>query len=443
MKLNLSKRLAACTALATALTLLALGTWEYHKKSQALTGQLDKRLTQVSTRLALNLAEPLYAFNKDQVAQVVMAEMTSDEVVFISVGDSPNLGEGSTRHFSRQADGVTAEMTDFVAPSGLILESAVIARGEDKVGRYEIGLGTSVRDADLKDLLVSVIVRTLASALVICFSLLIILRWQLIRPVKSLVEGFDFSVNQVRQASREVAVASQAVASSTTEQVSSLEQISSALTQLVATNNRNSEHATNGKNSATVARQTAEAGTAEMARMQSAMIAIQQSSSEIAKIIKTIDEIAFQTNILALNAAVEAARAGEAGAGFAVVADEVRALAQRSASAARETSDKIEDATKRSAQGVEITSRVAAQFEAIVTKVREVDSLVSEIALASHEQNQGLSLISSSMAEMDVTTKTSAATAEETASASEELSAQTEAINDSAAKLAELVGIKK
>jgi methyl-accepting chemotaxis protein len=178
-----------------------------------------------------------------------------------------------------------------------------------------------------------------------------------------------------------------------------------------------------------------------MERMQAAMNAIQQSSNDISKIIKTIDEIAFQTNILALNAAVEAARAGEAGAGFAVVADEVRSLAQRSAVAAKETADKIADATNRSAQGVELSGKVAEGLKEILDKAREVDRLVAEVATASQEQSEGLIQINTAVSQMDKVTQSNAAGAEETASAAEELNAQSEELKNAAGQLAALVGM--
>ena len=168
----------------------------------------------------------------------------------------------------------------------------------------------------------------------------------------------------------------------------------------------------------------ADTGAADMTAMTAAMNEIKTSADDIAKIIKTIDEIAFQTNILALNAAVEAARAGEAGAGFAVVADEVRNLAQRSAHAAKETAGKIEGAITKTAQGVTISNKVAISLEEIATRSREVDELVVEIATASTEQNQGIGQVTQAVAQMDQVTQKNAASAEESASAAEELNAQ-------------------
>jgi methyl-accepting chemotaxis protein len=245
---------------------------------------------------------------------------------------------------------------------------------------------------------------------------------------------------QVAAASSQVSAASQTLAEGSSEQAASLEEISSSIEELASMTRRNADNAQAGKISANHARTAVEAGAAEMERMQSAMNAIQQSSNDISKIIKTIDEIAFQTNILALNAAVEAARAGEAGAGFAVVADEVRSLAQRSAIAAKETADKISDATTRSSQGVDLSKRVSAGLQEILEKTREVDRLVNEVATASQEQSEGIGQINVAIGQMDKVTQSNAASAEETASAAEELNAQSEELRGTSLELAALVG---
>ncbi len=169
------------------------------------------------------------------------------------------------------------------------------------------------------------------------------------------------------------------------------------------------------------------------------MSELKDASAAVAKIVKTIDEIAFQTNILALNAAVEAARAGEAGAGFAVVAEEVRNLAQRSAVAAKETAGTIETTIAKSAHGFAISGKVAVALDGIVEKARRVDELVDEIATASTEQNQGIAQINRALGQMDKSTQGAAATAEETASASEEMSAQAMTLKEAVEQLLSLV----
>ncbi|MBX7123912.1 MAG: hypothetical protein K1X42_17435, partial [Opitutaceae bacterium] len=177
-----------------------------------------------------------------------------------------------------------------------------------------------------------------------------------------------------------------------------------------------------------------------MKEMKAAMGAIQASSVEVSKIIKTIDEIAFQTNLLALNAAVEAARAGDAGLGFAVVADEVRSLAQRSAQAARETAQKISEATSRSEQGVAICEKVARNLDEITDKARRVDSLVAEIALSSQEQSQGIGQITRAVSDMDGITQANAATAQQTSAAAAELDSQTTGLQGVIEELTAMVG---
>ena len=246
--------------------------------------------------------------------------------------------------------------------------------------------------------------------------------------------------NQVSSASSQVSGASQSLAEGASEQAASLEETSSSLEEMASMTKRNSENAQKANELAKHARTAADKGIGDMQSMNAAMEAIKVSSDDIAKIIKTIDEIAFQTNILALNAAVEAARAGEAGMGFAVVADEVRNLAQRSAQAAKETAGKIEGAIAKTGQGVNISTTVAQTLNDIVTKVRQVDELVGEVASASREQTQGISQINTAVSQMDKVTQSNAANAEESAAAAEELNSQAEVMKHSVAELLELVG---
>ncbi|MEO7426969.1 MAG: methyl-accepting chemotaxis protein [Fibrobacteria bacterium] len=254
------------------------------------------------------------------------------------------------------------------------------------------------------------------------------------RIIAALASGSE----QISSASGQVSQSSQSLAEGASNQASSLEETSASLEELSSMTKQNSESARQANAMADTARREAESSRAAMDRMGQAIGKIKQSADQTAKIIKTIDEIAFQTNLLALNAAVEAARAGDAGKGFAVVAEEVRNLAQRSAEAAKSTASLIEESQKNADQGVSVSGEVTAILNGIVDKVQKLAQLNGEVSSASQEQAKGISQIGIAVTEMDKVTQTNAANAEESASASEELFAQSRELND---MVSVLVGI--
>lgn len=288
--------------------------------------------------------------------------------------------------------------------------------------------------------------------LVVSVGVILKLNEQITTPLTSAVTALEVASVQVANASRQISDGSQSLAEAASEQAASLEETSASVEEIAAMTKRNAESVENSKRLSRQARDSASSGLEKIAdlantlntvkgavgQMESAVLEMQSSSQEIAKIIKTIDEIAFQTNLLALNAAVEAARAGQAGAGFAVVADEVRSLAQRSAQAAKDTSEKIESAVKRSAVGGSASQRVVHSlaemdatakniqnvFSGIVEQIKSLDDIVIEIASASREQSQGLTEVNSAVGQMDKVTQTNAMSAEENASAVEQLNSQ-------------------
>lgn len=263
---------------------------------------------------------------------------------------------------------------------------------------------------------------------------------RLLRKILHIAGNLRQNSASLFSASSQIAALSRSLAENASEQAASLEETSASLEEITGMTRTNSQ---NSQQAASLARETrlaADTGAADMEEMSRAMDAINEAGDNISKIIKTIDEIAFQTNILALNAAVEAARAGESGMGFAVVADEVRNLAQRSANAARETAEKIKDSIQKSEHGVAISNKVAKGLQGIVENAHRVDKLIAEIAAASSEQSQGISQASNALMEMDRVTQHNAASAEESAGAASDLNHQAGRLKQSVQLLQDLVG---
>jgi methyl-accepting chemotaxis protein len=229
------------------------------------------------------------------------------------------------------------------------------------------------------------------------------------------------------------------VSAGASSQAAALEETNTALGEISTVAKSNAENARRAQQTASEARTAAEQGAAQMRRLTEAMSAMQSSSDDVTRIIKTIDEIAFQTNILALNAAIEAARAGEAGSGFAVVAEEVRSLAQRSANAARETTEKITATNARTNTGSGISVEVAQTLNGILAKARDVEGLVSRIAEASREQDSGIEQISKAVRHIGQVTESNSASAQQTAASAQELESRSIALRTAVEELQTVV----
>lgn len=261
-----------------------------------------------------------------------------------------------------------------------------------------------------------------------------VIRW-IPKPFKIITDRLHLIADESVISSSAVSASSVNLSNSANSQASSTEETSASLESISCNTRKNAENTNQAQKIATHSRELTDEGEKKMQELSDAMNLIQSSSNEISKIIKTIDEIAFQTNILALNAAVEAARAGEAGAGFAVVADEVRNLAQRSAIASQETESKIVQSLTSSKNGILITNQVKENLTKITANIHSMNNLMKEISQSSSEETEGIEQVTKAMHQISSLTQSNAATAEETSSAATELEAQAERLKDTVHEL--------
>jgi len=261
----------------------------------------------------------------------------------------------------------------------------------------------------------------------------------LVNSVTDISNNLFASTEEVESASYELSSASQRLAEGNMEQAAAIQETASTLEESASMVNQNTENTRMAASLAKLAKEATDKGSQEISEMLSSMTELKSSSDQIAKIIKVIDEIAFQTNILSLNAAVEAARAGDVGKGFAVVAEEVRNLAQRSADAAKDTAEIIEGNIILSERGVIASQRTSEALKEINVQVVKVSEIIDEVAIATEEQNQGIHQINQAMSQMSIVTQNNATIADENVSAVSALSEQAESIKDVVSGLISLI----
>ena len=277
-------------------------------------------------------------------------------------------------------------------------------------------------------------------ALLIGIALAVLITRSITKPMSRLAETLNDGAEQVASAAAQVSSASQSMAEGTSQQAAAVEESSSSLEEMSSMTRQNADNAIQANNHMKETHKVVEHASESMSKLSRSMEEISQASEEISKIIKTIDEIAFQTNLLALNAAVEAARAGEAGAGFAVVADEVRNLAMRAAEAAKNTANLIETTVVKVRNGSELMKVTQDAFDQVAQSAKKVAEIIDEIAKASEEQAEGIEQINRAVSEMDKVTQQNAANAEETASASQQLNAQSAKLKEIVAEIVSMIG---
>jgi methyl-accepting chemotaxis protein len=297
------------------------------------------------------------------------------------------------------------------------------------------------QDAVMKGATRQVLQVMLAGGVLTCV-LSFVLWWTargLARDLRRVARSLHGGSRQIADAVRQLATEGNALSAGAQKQAAAIEQTGSSLQRLVGMAERATAHARTAAETACATREEAEVGADEMEQMQGSLTSSREAADKVARIIKTIDEIAFQTNLLALNAAVEAARAGEPGAGFAVVADEVRSLSRRAAEATRESGELIERSQVTSRAAEHVGAAVAARFSQILGRSRNLDELIGELSSSAMKQAESVATISQGVDQIGRVTEANAVSATETAAASTELAAQADASSDLAQQLLAVV----
>lgn len=374
----------------------------------------------------------------------ILAHSNTDQV-----GSIVNLGDSMSAWFARGRNLQSVEAFDVEGATEYVTSSSIADPDGLSSGRSQAGERTGLDLVSLvpeKNILSEVLDILWLTVLIAGASAvtLVVIFWLMSKnisgPLQRVIDGLTESSHKVSTASGQLSLSSQELAEGASHQASSLEEVSASLEEMSSMTKQNAENANQARTLAEAARSSAEDGTESMLRMSEAIEKIKASSGETAKIIKTIDEIAFQTNLLALNAAVEAARAGEAGKGFAVVAEEVRNLAQRSAEAARNTAELIEESQKNTESGVSVSGEVAVGLTEIVDGIQTAAQLIDEVSAANTEQAQGIEQINAAVTAMDRVTQSNSVNAEQSAQASEELSVQSGGVSDMVKVLVSIAG---
>jgi methyl-accepting chemotaxis protein/methyl-accepting chemotaxis protein-1 (serine sensor receptor) len=360
------------------------------------------------------LAPEIAAMNQawtDKVRPVSLASKNAEAIALYRTTMLPHM------------DALTAQLADIVAWNMKISDATVT--------RTTSSVDTS------RTLMYTIAALALAVGIALAWFMMSQLKKQLTEIVSDLSSG----AAQIASASVQVASSSQSLAQGSSEQAASLEETSSSAEEINSMAMKNTESTGTMTRMVTASQVHFETTNKQLAEMVLAMQDIAGSSAKISKIIKVIDEIAFQTNILALNAAVEAARAGEAGMGFAVVADEVRNLAQRCAQAAKDTADLIEDSIGKSDSGQAQVALVAAAVQTTTAEFAKIKVLVEEVSQGSSQQRDGISQIGRALTQMEQVTQSTAANAEESAAAAEQLSGQSESLKEVVTRLNFIAGL--
>ncbi len=439
IKSNIQFRMTIILVAVTTGIMTLFGVYQYRSVKTESVADMQQLMVVTGERLSNQLVIPLWDMDNEVLKKTLQTEIAEKRVhtILVFEGEKNKFLSGITR----DADWKPVAAKE--APHGdFFTISRDIVREKEKLGRVTVYLSKKFMAVDLA----ASINRSIAAIVVLnaamVLALFFLIRSSLIKPIKNISIGLSRIAEQVAMAADQVSISTQKLAEGASEQAASIEQTTASLESMAYMTKKNAAHAKQADTLTNNTSQVVSDVTVSIQDLDQSMEKASNASNETSKIVKTIDEIAFQTNLLALNASVEAARAGEAGAGFAIVAEEVRSLALRAAEAAKNTAALIEDTVSKISTGTEMVGETSGHFTGVAESTTKVSELMSEIASASNEQAQGIDQLNRAVAEMDKVVQQNAASAEENSSASAELKAQADHMNDYMHQLVALIGGK-
>ena len=422
--LSLWQKLAVTLFLYGLILMVVTLSLSYFTNMKRMTDETREKAESMLELAALASIDPLWNYNTTATIANGEALLKDKEICLVEIDEA----SGSRVYQKTKDKKLTKNMIG--------IDKKVIKDGQT-IGMIKLGITKYYREKTMIEDLVRNLLITLA--IVVGLMITYFTTQGITKRINSIITGLTEGADLATTASDGLSAASQELSEGSAEQASSIEETSSTLQEIATTFRQTYANIEQTRRLSELTKEVSEKGNDEMQDMISAMSEIKKSSDEIAKIIRVIDDIAFQTNILALNAAIEAARAGEAGAGFAVVAEEVRNLAGRSAQAAKDTAGMIKANIDLSANGVMVTERIKDSLKEITTHAKKVSQLMDEIAAASEEQSQGIEQVNSAIVQMESITQQNSMNAEETAATSHELSLQAQNLREIVRELIELV----
>ncbi len=435
--MSLTRKVSMILVLIITVIMTGFGIYDYTMSKNRLYEELNATGERVTKRLANNLAQPLWNMDDAMIENTVKTEMSRKEIHGVLIREPS--GKKITLCRYKDSEGNIAASEKEIS-GNLMKFFANIIQEEKKIGVLEVYLTPQSVIHFLQKILFRIISQSIIIVMSMVSVLYIFIGIFAIKPLNQSIEGLHLSASQMRSAAGQVSDAAQNLSDGTSKLSASMEETAAALEETASVIRSNSEKVHRADQVVSDSQKDIGAAISSVQRQISFIEDIAQESEKIRRIVKTIDEIAFQTSLLSLNAAIEAARAGDSGAGFSVVAGEVRTLAMRAAAAAKDTDKIIESTVKKIADGAMMVAGTKDTFARMEGSSREVVALMKDILSAFAGQAHDIDQMSKTVSDTDVLLQQNAANSEELAATAQQMNAQAEMMYDFIRNLANLAG---